>query len=113
MDKLPKDDKLLLTRSSGNIFADLGFDDAWAINLNMRVDLMFAIEKWYKASGLTQTTAAKKLGIPQSRFNLLLKSKVSEFSLDALVNLASAAGLKVKLNLKQPTMKALRAVKAA
>jgi predicted XRE-type DNA-binding protein len=113
MNKLPKDDKLLLTRSSGNLFADLGFDDAEATNLLMRSDLMRAIEKWFKASGLTQSAAAKRLGVPQSRFNLLLKSKINEFSLDALVNLASAAGLKLKLNLSQPSTKAPRAVKAA
>jgi predicted XRE-type DNA-binding protein len=113
MNKLPKDDKLLLTRSSGNVFADLGFDDVEATNLLMRSDLMRAIEKWFKASGLTQSAAAKKLGVPQSRFNLLLKSKINEFSLDALVNLASAAGLKLKLNLSQPSTKVQRAVKAA
>jgi predicted XRE-type DNA-binding protein len=113
MNKLPKDDKLLLTRSSGNIFADLGFDNAEATNLLMRSDLMRAIEKWFKASGLTQSAAAKQLGVPQSRFNLLLKSKINEFSLDALVNLGTAAGLKLKLVSSQPPAKAPRAVKSA
>jgi predicted XRE-type DNA-binding protein len=109
----PNDDELLLTRSSGNVFADLGFDDVEATNLLMRSDLMRAIEKWFKTSGLTQSAAAKQLGVPQSRFNLLLKSKINEFSLDALVNLGTAAGLKLKLVSSQPAMKPPRAVKAA
>jgi predicted XRE-type DNA-binding protein len=113
MSKVPEDDKLIGTPSSGNIFTGLGFNVAWAIDLNMRVHLLLAVKKWFKASGLTRTAAATKLDIREPDFKLFLESKVSEFSLDALVNIASAAGLKVKLNLGQPTMKALRAVKAA
>jgi predicted XRE-type DNA-binding protein len=113
MTKATESNKILLTRSSGNVFADLGFDDAEATNLLMRSDLMRAIEKWFNASGLMQSAAAKQLGVPQSRFNLLLKSKINEFSLDALVNLGTAAGLKLKLTSSQPAMKAPRAVKVA
>jgi transcriptional regulator with XRE-family HTH domain len=55
---------------------------------------------WYKESGLKQAPAAKQLGITQPRFNQLLKGKIKDFSLDALVNLAGAAGLQLNLNVE-------------
>lgn len=92
----------LSAKSSGNIFADLGFDSVQATNLAMRSELMIAIERWFKASKLTQAKAAKIAGITQPRFNLVLKGKVDELSIDALVNIASAVGLRLKLSSVQP-----------
>lgn len=39
----------------------------------------------------------KKLGITQPRLNLLLKGKINEFSIDALVNMAAKAGMRVEI----------------
>jgi predicted XRE-type DNA-binding protein len=85
-------------KGSDNIFADLGFSRGEAENLKMRSELMIAIEMFYRRSGLTQAQAAKRLGISQPRLNALLKSRIDQFSLDALVNTASRAGLKVRLS---------------
>jgi predicted XRE-type DNA-binding protein len=102
MTKPMKTEKLLVTRSSANIFADLGFDTAEATNLLMRANLMSGVQIWFESSGLTQAKAAKQLGINQPRLNMLLKGKINEFSLDSLVNIASAAGLRLKLSSSQP-----------
>ncbi|MCK9381095.1 MAG: XRE family transcriptional regulator [Sulfuritalea sp.] len=91
---------LTMTRGSGNVFADLGFDAEEAQNLQMRSQAMMAVENWYKASGLTQAKAAQALGITQPRLNQLLKGKIGEFSLDALVNMATRAGMRVGLTIK-------------
>ena len=93
--------KLKRVRGSGNIFADLGFPAGEAENLKMRSDLMIAIETWYGQSGLTQAQAARKLGVTQPRFNALLKSRIDQFSLDALVNIANRAGLGVRLVIRK------------
>ncbi len=92
--------KLTMTRGSNNVFADLGFDAEEAQNLLLRSQTMMAVEQWYKASGLTQAKAAKELGITQPRLNQLLKGKISEFSLDALVNMATRAGMRVGLTIQ-------------
>ena len=84
-------------KGSDNIFADLGFSRGEAENLKMRSDLMMGIEMFYRRSGLTQARAAKRLGISQPRLNALLKSRIDQFSLDALLNIASRAGLSVRL----------------
>jgi predicted XRE-type DNA-binding protein len=54
-----------------------------------------------KESGMTQAAAAKVLGLTQPRLNALLKGKIGLFSLDALVNVASKAGLSVRLVVKK------------
>lgn len=90
-------DRVKRIRGSGNVFLDLGFDKAEAENLKLRSELMMRIEDFYRESGMTQAAAAKALGITQPRLNALLKGKIDLFSLDALVNLASRAGLNVRL----------------
>ena len=90
-------EKLKYVRGSDNIFVDLGFAKPEAENLKMRSDLIIRIIEWYRKSGLTQAAAAKALGVTQPRLNALLKGKIGLFSLDALVNIASRAGLGVRL----------------
>jgi predicted XRE-type DNA-binding protein len=89
--------KLKFTRGSGNIFLDLGFSKAEADNLRLRSQLMREIDAYFRESGMTQTTAAKALGLTLPRLNALLKGRLHQFSLDALVNIASNAGLNVRM----------------
>jgi len=93
--------KVKLTRGSGNVFLDLGFDKAEAGNLKLRSELMMRIDDFYRESGMTQAAAAKALGLTQPRLNALLKGKIGLFSLDALVNIATRAGLNVRLVVKK------------
>src|SRR5437899_571047 len=88
-------------RGSGNVFIDLGFSKAEAQNLKLRSQLMMHIDDFYRQSGMTQAAAAKTLRLTQPRFNALLKGRLSQFSLDALVNIASHAGLNVRLVIKK------------
>jgi predicted XRE-type DNA-binding protein len=50
-------------------------------------------------SGWTQAQAATRCGITQPRMNDLLRGRVSRFSLDALVNIATAIGRRVHVEL--------------
>jgi predicted XRE-type DNA-binding protein len=90
-----------ITRSSGNVFRDLGFGKAEAENLKLRSELMMRIEEFYVQSRMTQAEAARVLGLTQPRLNALLKGKIGLFSLDALVNVAGRAGLDVRLVVKK------------
>jgi predicted XRE-type DNA-binding protein len=54
-----------LTAGIGNVFVDLGFDEAEAKVMAMRAEVMIQIELRLKARGWTQTEAAKQLGITQ------------------------------------------------
>ena len=83
------------TKSTGNVFRDLGYPEPEARILTLRSDLLIAIEKFAKNSSLTQTAAAKQLGITQLRLNQLLRGHLDRFSLDALVEIATSAGLEI------------------
>jgi predicted XRE-type DNA-binding protein len=70
-----------------------------AANLTLRSDLMDKIEDLIKESGWTQAEAARHCGVTQPRINDLLRGRISRFSLDALVNIASKLGRKVTVSL--------------
>ena len=79
--------QLKMTKGSANVFEDLGFSVQDSQNLLLRSQTMIALVQWFEASGMTQAQAAKSFGIPQTKFNQLLKGKIETFSLDALVKL--------------------------
>ena len=70
-----------------------------AANLRARADLMQKIAAIVTESGWTQAQAATRCGITQPRMNDLLRGRVSRFSLDALVNIATAIGRRVHVEL--------------
>lgn len=88
-----------ITESSGNVFADLGFDPAEASILQMRATLMNDLREFIRSSGMTQTEAAQLLGIGQSRVSDLMRGKWEKFSLEMLITLEARAGRKVKLDM--------------
>ena len=95
--------ELKITKGSANVFEDLGFDVQESQNLLLRSQTMIALVQWFNASGMTQAAAAKTIGITQPRFNQLLKGKIEIFSLDALVNMATSAGMRVGLSIRPVT----------
>ena len=71
-----------------------------AANLQARADLMRQIAELIQAEGWKQIEAAERCGVTQPRINDLLRGRVSRFSLDALVNIATALGRRVSLELE-------------
>jgi predicted XRE-type DNA-binding protein len=71
-----------------------------AANLRARADLMMQIAEVIKANGWKQADAAAHCGVTQPRINDLLRGRVSRFSLDALVNIATALGRRVHIELE-------------
>ncbi|MEY3251618.1 MAG: hypothetical protein RL227_591 [Pseudomonadota bacterium] len=71
-----------------------------AANLRARSALMRQITAIVNESNWTQTEAAQRCGVTQPRINDLLRGRVSRFSLDALVNIATAMGREVRFELQ-------------
>lgn len=71
-----------------------------AANLQARAGLMRQIAELIEAEGWKQAEAAERCGVTQPRINDLLRGRVSRFSLDALVNIATALGRRVSLELE-------------
>jgi predicted XRE-type DNA-binding protein len=84
-------------QSFDNVWDALEDTPAEAANMTMRADILILLQQKIKGWNLTQTEAAARLQVTQPRLNELLKSRVNNFSLDALINLADKAGLFVEL----------------
>ncbi len=88
---------LTITEYSGNVFADLGFNDAEATILAMRAQLMCDIAKQIDKHHWTQSEAAKRFGMSQARVSDLVRGKFDKFSLDTLIQLAIRAGYSMRI----------------
>jgi predicted XRE-type DNA-binding protein len=87
------------------------FDSVWdalenspaeAANMKARSGLMIAIRDVIEGWQLTQAEAASRLGVTQPRLNDLLRGRIDKFSLDALMILATGAGLTVEWRVSKP-----------
>ena len=82
-----------------NVFNALADTPAEAANMKARSELLSALKARIRSWELPQEVAANRLGITRPRLNDLLQGKMAKFSLDALVNLATAAGLTVRVQI--------------
>jgi predicted XRE-type DNA-binding protein len=87
-----------MTPPERSVFYDL-FPPEKEAEMEMRAQLLIGLEHWLEKSRLTQTEAAKVLGVTQARVSDLKRSKIDQFAMDLLVRLAAHAGLKPKLKL--------------
>ena len=70
-------------RGSGNVFADLGFDNPEEMQL--RADLVQQMREIIARRKLTQVAAAKLLGIKQPDLSALLRGRLIKYSLERLL----------------------------
>jgi len=92
--------KIKLTRSSGNIFRDLGFSPDEAEYLKVRSELMVSLQKVITARGLKQAEAAELLGVTQPRISDLMRGRIDLFSIDTLIDMLARLGIRAKLVLQ-------------
>jgi predicted XRE-type DNA-binding protein len=92
--------KLKMTKSSGNVFRDIGFPREEAEHLLIRADLMIQVQKLIASRRLKQKAAAKILGVTQPRVSDLLRGRIDLFSTDALIDLLARLGAEVRLKVK-------------
>ena len=87
------------TKGSENVFADCGFPPAEAENLRIRAKMMMALTGYIQERKITQSLAAKIMGVSQPRISDLVRGKIGLFTIDTLVNMVAAAGLKVDVDI--------------
>jgi predicted XRE-type DNA-binding protein len=68
-----------------------------AENMKLRSLLMVALKGHIARTGMSQAQAAQIFGVTQPRVSDLVRGKINLFSLDVLVNMATAAGLHIEL----------------
>ena len=73
-----------------------------AASMKARSTLMMELSSYIEHHGLTQAQAADLLGVTQPRVSDLIRGKINLFSLDMLLNMATAAGMSPVLKLTKP-----------
>ena len=94
--------RLKMTRSSGNVFKDVGFPYDEAEHLRVRADLLIQIQQALKARRLKQAEAARLLGVTQPRVSDLVRGRIDLFSVDSLIDMLARLGVRVKVVVSSP-----------
>jgi len=76
--------------SSGNIYADLGFDDSE--EMVAKAGLVREIRRTMDRRGLTQAQVTKLTGVDQPTLSKLLRGRMSNFSFDRLTEMLRVLG---------------------
>lgn len=88
-------DQITYTVGSGNVFADIGVVEP--VQAQLKADLAMCIGDIIRQRGLTQTAAARLLGVDQPKVSALLRGRLSGFTIDRLVKYAAALGQDVQI----------------
>lgn len=88
------------TKRVTSVWDALADSPAEAASLRIRAELMEQIAALVERKGWTQAEAAKQCGVSQPRMSDLLRGRISKFSLDALVDAATALGCRVRMELR-------------
>lgn len=88
------------TKTYASVWDAIADTPEQAANLRARAELMQQLAELIQAEGWKQVEAAERCGVTQPRINDLLRGRVSRFSLDALVNIATALGRRVSFELE-------------
>lgn len=83
------------TKSSGNVFADIGVPNAG--EHLAKADLVIGIAALIKSKGLSQTAAAKLIGIAQPDVSRLMRGHFEGFSYERLFDVLNALGENVRV----------------
>jgi predicted XRE-type DNA-binding protein len=92
--------KLKMTKSSGNVYRDIGFSEEESQDLIIRSKLMRELKKRIEQVGLTQAKAAELINVTQPRISDLSRGKISLFSTEALIGMLAKLGGQVSVSVK-------------
>ncbi len=91
-------DPIRAEKSSGNVFADLGFPHPERELLKARLTL--EVYRLIRKRGLTQSAAGKILGIRQPHVSALMRNRSGSFSVERLMDFLTALGQDVEISVR-------------
>ncbi|HTN70734.1 MAG TPA: helix-turn-helix transcriptional regulator [Methylomirabilota bacterium] len=90
--------RIKVEKSSGNVFADLGFANPERELLKAHLTLQ--IYRIIKNRGLTQAEAGEILGIKQPHVSALMRNRSGNFSVERLMDFLVALGQDVEITVR-------------
>ena len=91
---------MMKAKTFANVWDALEDSPEDAATMTMRSDVMAIIAATVRGWNITAAEAANRLGMTEPRLDDLLGGKISKFSLDTLLTLATRAGLKVTVDVR-------------
>ena len=95
--------KARATKSSGNVFADIGLPNA--AEHSIKADLVLRIAARIKSKGLTQAKAASLLGLAQPDVSKLLRGHFAGYNYERLFGYLNALGERVSIEVSEAKTK--------
>jgi predicted XRE-type DNA-binding protein len=89
-----------VTKSSGNVFADIGFDAVEAEALAVKADLLSLVLKAMRERKLTQKDAAALCGVDQPTLSKALSGRLESITIDRIARWLVALGKSVRINVE-------------
>lgn len=74
-------------------------DDEKASKMAMKMDLSIMITNLIKEQGWTQSEAAERLSLQQSRISELANAKIEKFTVDAMFDILDALGFRARMSM--------------
>lgn len=93
-------------KSSGNVFADLGFSPAAVAELTVKSTLISTISDTIKERDLTQKDAAELCGTDQPTLSKVLRGRMESVTIDRLAAWLNALGRTVEIHVRPYDRKA-------
>lgn len=90
-----------VTKSSGNIFRDLGFSEEKSAELILKSSLLQALQETIRGRAWKHVEAASRLGVDQAKVSKLLAGQMAGFSVERLVHFLSLLGQDVEVTVRQ------------
>jgi predicted XRE-type DNA-binding protein len=87
-------------KSSGNVFADIGFTSAEATDLTAKSTMIVAIKDAIQRQKLTQQEAARLYGTDQPTLSKVFRGRLESVTIDRLANWLNALGQDVEIVVK-------------
>ena len=99
------DEDIEVQEGSGNVFADLGFGDEEAKEELLKAELGAGIFRILEHRRLTQTKAARIMGVRQPEISRLKSGKFSYYSVERLMRFLERLNCEVSIHIDWPENK--------
>ncbi|HVM80713.1 MAG TPA: helix-turn-helix transcriptional regulator [Stellaceae bacterium] len=96
------------TKSSGNVFSDIGLDEIEAAELTAKTDLVAMLMRAIRRRALSQVQAARVCGVDQPTLSKVLNGKLESITIDRLARWIVALGGRVRITVRPPSQRSGR-----
>ena len=92
---------MIQSQNFTSVWEDIEDTPEEAENMKIRSSLMMNLQNHITKNKMTQAQAGALFRVTQPRVSDLMRSRINLFAIDSLIDMASAAGFRVEVKLRQ------------